>query len=107
MIDDFYIECTRKRPTNTLNENNRAIKSYVDTTINGYVGTRSIKNVLIAGQWTVKTQYKFYTSDWEIEFGDLIDYENLIYKVVSHPKNTAHKDNHMKVMLEEIDNIKQ
>jgi len=104
---DYYIDCVRKRKTQTLNDNNRPISGYTSTDIKGYIGRQVDKQIVKADKFTIESQKKFFTSDWDLQFGDLIVYEGKTYEVVSDPKNTAHRDDHIKAMLKKIENVKQ
>ena len=106
MIEDFYVSCTRKRPgTSTVNAKYEYQQSYADTTINGYLGSRSNSESNVGGKYTVTTEYKFYTDDFSMLYGDIIYYENGYYRVISVPQNTAHLSHHMKVMVEKIEGV--
>jgi hypothetical protein len=106
-MDKHYVDCVRQRKTQTLNDNGRPISSYIDTSIRGYLGRQTDKVVIVADKPTIETQIKFFTSDWEIQYNDRIVYEGNIYEVVGEPKNTDHRNDHIKIMVKKIANIKQ
>jgi hypothetical protein len=108
MNEELYISCTRIRPTQTLNDTNRSIKTYTDeTSILGYLGRQKDIHKQVAGQWTVISVYNFLCNDFELEYGDIIIYNEKTYEVVSDPHNTANLDDHIKVYIQKIANIKQ
>ena len=106
-MDDYYIDCVRKRKTQILNDNNRPISSYTSTTIKGYLGSGSNNPVQIADKDTYETLRKFYTSDLTITINDFIKYDGKTYEIVGDPQNTANKNHHIKCMVRKIDDIKQ
>lgn len=106
-IENYYVSCSRLRPTETLNSRLVPVKTYASTTINGYLGSGNDVNITIADKDTIETRYKFYCDDFSIDTGDLINYESNTYEVISEPKNTAHRNNHIKVLVRKIDKIKQ
>ena len=107
-IEEVYISCTRKRPAITYSSTGRPQKnSYSDTGINGYIGGQTDVPSYVGGKFTVTTQYKFFTDDFNIQFGDFILYENKIYECVGEPKNTAHQNSHIRIMVKKIKAIKQ
>lgn len=105
-IEDFYVSCTRKRPAgSTVNSKYEYQQSYADTTINGYLGSRSNSESVVAGKLTVTTEYKFYCDDFSMLYGDIVLYETNYYRVISVPQNTVHKNHHMKVIVEKIEGV--
>jgi len=106
-IKRFYITCYKLTPTETLNDNLRPIKTYAESEINGYIGSGSDNVIRVADKDTIESRYKFYCNDFDLSIGDLIKYEGDTYEVVSDPKNTVHKNHHIKAMVRKVDNIKQ
>lgn len=107
-IEEVYIDCIRKRPNLGHSSTGRPTKdSYTDTGIKGYLGSQTDVSGFVAGKYVMTTQYKFFTDDFEIKAGDFIQYENNTYEVKGLPKNTAHQNSHIRIMVERIDNIKQ
>jgi hypothetical protein len=105
MIEDFYVELTRKTPTYSKNSRAENIKAYSSgTTINGYIGSRVDIPLLEGGKRTIKTQYKFF-SDTECNFDDIIVYNNENYIVKSDMQNTIHANHHFKGYVEKFENI--
>jgi len=104
-IENYYIYCVRKRKTETLNGNNRAIATYTDTPISGYKSGSSSKITIVAGKETIEDVYKFYTDDFDLQSQDIIVYDGESYLVTSDPKNTANRNHHIKVMLRKIKNV--
>lgn len=103
-IQDFYVPITLKSYTESVNNKSEVVKSYTNSTINGYVGSRTDLEQITNGKWTVKTQYRCYT-DTNIRYGDLIVYNNETYRVVSDAQNTVNLTHHFKSMVEKIENI--
>jgi hypothetical protein len=106
-IDNYYISCLKYVSATTFSNSNRYIKTLSSTPINGYIGSQNDSQILDNGKYTIKTQYKFFTNDFEIKYGDVIEYENNKYEIISSPKNTVHKNNHIRVMLQKIEQVKQ
>ena len=103
-ISDYYISCTRKRPTSTLNDNKRYVYSYIDTDINGKLGRSRVQQIKVADKITSLITYNFYCDDLNILTGDIIFYESRNYEVLS-AKNT-YNNHHMKCILQLIENVK-
>jgi len=106
-ISQYYISCTKLVSTSTLNDNLRPIKTYAETSIKGYLGSGNDNEVGVAGKETVRTRLRFYCGDFTLDMGNLVVYEGNTYEVVSEPKNTAHKNHHIKVLVVKVDNVKQ
>ena len=106
-INKYFVSCTRLRPTITLNDSLRSITSYVSTSIKGYIASGTNNEIKIAEKDTVETELRFYCNDFDILINDLVQYENKTYEVNSEPKNTAHKNSHIKVFLRKVDEVKQ
>ena len=106
-IKRFYIACYKLEPTEMLNNRNIPIKTYIETEIKGYMGSGSDTIVKVADKDTIETRFKFYCNDFNLALGDLIKYEGYTYEVVAQPRNTAHKNNHIKTLVRKVDNIKQ
>lgn len=107
-IEKFYIACTRKRPIWGESDTGRPkITGYSETPINGYIGSSNDVPGYVGGQYTVTKEYKFFTDDFNMLFGDFVVYEGKTYQTAGEPKNTAHRNHHIRIMLEKIDNIKQ
>jgi hypothetical protein len=105
MIEDFYIQCTRKRPTKTYDAKAEPIETLQSTAINGYKCTQSFIRQVTAGKQVYKAQYKFLTDDFDIKFGDIINYEGIDYQVVSDTENTSHLNHHALVYIEKFSNV--
>ena len=106
-IKRFYVTCYKLEPTETLNSRNIPIKTYEETEIKGYIGSGSNAIIRVADKDTIETRFKFYCNDFDLALGDLIKYEGDTYEVVGQPKNTAHKNHHIKALVRKVDNIKQ
>jgi hypothetical protein len=108
-ISRFYITCYKLVPTETLNDRNIPIKTYTQTEIRGYIGGGSGSDNLlkVADKDTIETRFKFYCNDFSLAIADLIKYEGETYEVVSQPRNTAHRNHHIKVLIRKVDTIKQ
>lgn len=106
-IKKYYVDCYRLRATETLNDKLTPIVTYVETSIKGYIGSKSSNIVKVADKETIETRYNFFCNDFNLKNNDLIKYENNTYEVVDDPKNTAHKNHHIKVLIRKVDNIKQ
>jgi hypothetical protein len=105
-VDNFFVACVRRRPgASSKNSKYESIITYTSTNINGYVGSRSNQEQKYSEKYTLKTQFKFYCDDFQLAYGDLIDYESKTYRVVSEPQNTVHANNHIKAFVERISNV--
>jgi hypothetical protein len=104
-IDDYYIECTRKRPTFTPNVRGRLIPTYVETPILGYKGSQVDHATIVGDMVTITTNYKFFCNDFDLKSNDLIEYEGEIYGIVGKPKNTANQNHHIKVMIQRVEGV--
>lgn len=106
MIEDFYVSCTRKRPAaSSKNSKFEYTTTYASTTINGYLGSRSAMEQKFGEKYTIKAQFNFYCDDFNLAYGDIIEYEGSTYRVINVPQNTVHLDHHIKVSVEHIENI--
>jgi hypothetical protein len=106
-IKRFYIPCQKLKPTETTNSRLIPVTTYVTTDIEGYVGSGSDTIMRVADKDTVETRFKFYCNDFTLALGDLIIYEGATYEVVGQPRNTAHRNHHIKTLIRKVDNIKQ
>ena len=108
-IEDFYIDCTRERPTYVLDQDtNRPNVTFTTTAIMGYLSNSQTDVAEIkTGKYTTTVQKYFYTDDFNIVRGDFINYENKRFEVIGVPKDTAHRGNHIKVLTQYIKDIKQ
>lgn len=104
-IDRFYIDCVRKRKTETNNYRQRSITSYTDTNIRGYKSWYRQGVLKIAGKETIVNQYKFLCNDFDLQAMDIIYYDGKYYEVVNEPKNTANRNHHIKAILRQVENI--
>jgi hypothetical protein len=104
-IESFYKSMTWKQLTGTdVNDKYENDETYTTTTINGYIGSRTDRQVFMAGKWTIQTQYKFY-ADQETNHGDIIIFESKNYRVIGQAQNTVNKAHHYKTYVERLDNI--
>ena len=106
-IDKYFVDCTRTRPTITLNTSLRPVTTYASTAIKGYIASGLNNDVYVTQKNTIVSKLKFYCNDFDILINDLIEYEDKTYEVDSEPKNTAHKNSHIKVMVRKVDTVKQ
>jgi hypothetical protein len=106
MIEDFYVDCVKQSKTITVGTHGQQVIVNINIDINGYLGSSTQNNVVVAGKSTVESTYKFYTNYFIWSVGDTVIYENAVYEVVAQPKNTAHKDNHCKLILKRLDGVK-
>lgn len=104
-IENFYIECTIKRPTEVI-EYGRVTKTYTEIDINGYKGSQTDTIGIVADKNTIISKYKFF-SDTPLIYGDILVYEDEQYELASDSKNTAHKNHHYKTYIRKVENIKQ
>jgi len=108
MIEDYYIDCVRRRAIETKNTSGRAVKTYVNTGIKGYLGSlsgNSNNQTRVTNKETIQAKYKFFCDDFELMFGDYVIYENVTYKVNGNTRNTTHKQHHVKTELIVVDNV--
>lgn len=105
MIEDFYVSATRKT-INTANKNDshEYVKTYTNSTINCYIGSRSSYEISEGGKWITKDQYKFY-ADTNCIYGDIIVYNSENYRLISDMQNTINKNHHYKGYVEKLENI--
>lgn len=104
-IEDFYIEATRKTlNTSSKNDNYEYEKTYTESTINCYIGSRSSYEKREGGKWVTRDQYKFY-ADTLCIYGDLIVYKNETYRLIADSQNTINLDHHYKSYVEKLENI--
>lgn len=107
-IEEVYIDCIRKRPNITHSSTGRPLKtSYTDTNIKGYLGSQTDIPGYVGGKYVITAQYKFFTNDFSIQPGDFIEYENNVYETIGIPKNTAHQNSHIRIIVQRIDKVKQ
>ena len=107
-IEEVFIDCIRKRPNLNYSNTGRPTKdTYTDTAIKGYLGSQTDIPSFVAGKYVVTTTYNFFTNDFNINANDFIEYENNTYEIKGIPKNTAHQNSHIRVIVERIDHIKQ
>jgi hypothetical protein len=104
-IEDYYIDCTRKRPLFTANVRGRLVPTYAETLIRGYKGSQIDNPIVVGDMVTIVTNYKFFCNDFDLKSNDLIEYEGEIYQVIGKPKNTANKNHHIKVMIQRIEGV--
>lgn len=103
-IEDFYQTLTLKTPTNTLNSMYETTKTYANTTINGYIGSRNDIEQFVGGKWVIKSQYKCYT-DTNLVFGQIITFNSENYRVVSDSQNTINIGHHYKTLVEKMEGV--
>jgi hypothetical protein len=104
-IENFYVSCTLKRPTETT-VYGRPSKTYAQSTINGYKGSQSDSLKVVADKDTYVSTYKFF-SDTALQYGDILVYEGEQYEVASDCKNTVHLNHHYRTTIRKIENVKQ
>jgi hypothetical protein len=103
VIADFYVPCElKKKVGNNKNDKFEYTNNYSTIPMNGYLGSSNDIELLIDGKTTVRTQARFYCDNLDIDYGDLVLYESITYRVIQVPQNTIHKDHHMKLMLEKV-----
>lgn len=108
-ISRFYIDCSKRVKTEVVDPNTLKLTvSYAITSIKGYLGSAD-KSVLmtISGKETIVVIRKFFTSDFTINEFDYIVYDGKTYQVIEQPRNTAHRNHHMKCKVRQVENIKQ
>lgn len=105
---DYFVSCTKYVPTNATNTAGKPYKTYsTSSTIYGYLGKRSEKEVREGDKATIETFYNFLSSDFDLAYKDRILYEGKYYEVANDPIDTAHKGDHVKCKLKKISNIRQ
>lgn len=104
-IEDYFVSCVKKRPLTTLNTYGKPVSTYTDTPALGYLGSVSSALTSEAGALTLISKFKFYSDDFDWQVGDLVEYEDFTYIIVSPPKNTAHRDHHCKLEVKEFKNV--
>lgn len=103
-IENFYVELTRLVPAQSLNNKKESVRTYTDSTINGFIGSASDFEIRSHGKVTTKTQYKFF-SDTKCGKRDIIKYDSNNYRVISDMKDSAGKGHHYKGYVENIGGI--
>lgn len=105
LMDVAYKPMTRKIPNWVKQSNYETIpSSYTSSTINGYIGSRNQFEQMIAGKWSIKVQYRFY-SDTPCNHGDLIIFDSKNYRVIGEPQNTLGLTHHYKSWVEHCTNV--
>ena len=104
MIEDFFVEMTRKTPTYAKNAQYEGVPSYASTTINAYIGSRSDQEQMMSGKWSIRSQQRFY-SDTLCLHGDEIVFDSETYRVIGKMQNTINIDHHYKGYVEHCTNI--
>lgn len=105
-MEDAFISCVKQRSSTTINDRGTPIKSYVNSNILGYLGSSFDNNTEVAGKLTIETRYKFFSNDFDLQFGDFITYENKVYEVIGEPKNTMNENHHCRVYVKRIAGLK-
>lgn len=101
-IEDFYVTMTRRIITKTTNTYYEPTVSNADSTINGYIGSRSSQEQETGGKFTIRTYYKFY-SDTCCNYADEIIYNGETYRLIDDMHDAVNKGHHYKGMLQKID----
>lgn len=104
MIEDFYVSLTRRVQSIVKNDSFEPVPTYTNSTIDGYIGSRSSFEEIRAGKWVTRDQYKFFSST-ECKYGDLILFNNETYRIVADAQNTININHHYKSFLEKIENV--
>lgn len=105
-IEDFYVDCVRKRATFTTNEYGESVKSYNSTNIKGYYnGQPSNNQVFIGDKWVVQSQLTFLTDDSDIQHDDLVVIESENFRVIGRRADGGNKAHHYEVLIERVDDI--
>lgn len=104
MIEDYYVSITRKVPTNPKNSKFEYVPSYTQSTINGYIGSRTDIQQPEGGKWTVKTQYRFF-SDTNCNHGDIVVFNSENYRLISDMQNTINLGHHYKGYVEKVEGV--
>jgi hypothetical protein len=104
MFEAAYIACERLRSSGSTQNSKMETQNntWVSTPINGYVGSKNSSEILINGKIQLKTYYKFYCDDLDLQKNDIILYSGLNYKVVEVPHNCMGLDDHIKTLLERV-----
>ena len=98
-INKYYIDCTKRRPTTTVNEYGKHIKSFTDYPIKGYMGSMISHDLVVANKNIVMTVNKFYCDNYEFNQGE-------VFEIYSMDRNTVHKNHHNKLKLKKIEGVK-
>lgn len=106
-IANYYIECTKYTSSITYTNTGRYKKTQTSSTIYGYLGSKNDVEITTGNKSTIKTQWKFFTSDFNLHHDDIVEYQNNKYEVIALPKNTANKDHHIRAIVQMIDKVKQ
>lgn len=104
---DYFVSCSKLTPTVTTNSQGKPYETYETSTIYGYLGKRTEKEVKSGDKTTIETYFNFLSSDLTLKYNDRILYETKYYKVISEPVNTAHKNDHVKCKVKMITNVRQ
>ena len=107
-IGRFYIDCIRKRKTETINDRGRPITTYTNTNIKGYISAFfRQQETRVTDKDTSELWFKFFTNDFNLRVLDLIEYEGDTYEVLSDGKNTVHRNHHIKAVLRKVANVRK
>ena len=93
MIEDFYVDCKRLRAVYT-NVNGRQVPTWYSKDIRGYVNYSNVTTIILADKNTTENEYKFYTSEFDLNQADRLEYEGSRYEISGFSKNTAHRNHH-------------
>jgi len=104
MFESPYIACERWRSSGSTQNVKYEVQNntYVSTPINGYLGSKKSGEIMINGKLQLKTYYKFYCDDFELQKNDIILYEGLNYRVVEIPHNCMNMNDHIKTLVERV-----
>ncbi len=102
-IEDFYNSMTRRIYTKGKNaQYEQTATVYSDSTINGYIGSRSSNEKETGGKFTIRTLYKFY-ADTCCNYGDEVIYDSETYRLIDDMHDAGNKLHHYKGILQKID----
>lgn len=131
MISDYYKTLSVYRLSETKDQYGGVVRTYnFRDDIKGLINRHLNKRTIIADKYQIRDEYNLYCditggiewSEAQIEFinanipwegwpdeekviiqGDRIVQDGIVYQVMTNPKNTVHRNHHLKFILERID----
>ena len=105
MIEDYYKAIQVYRLNEAVNAFGAVSKTWTLLgTVQGLINAVGPKEQeVIASQYQVDNAYNFYCELSDVRQGDKLRLDGIYYRVITNPKNTVHRDHHLKFILERLD----